>query len=128
MRPAVNVEFSVSRVGGAAQTAAIKKMTKALRLELAQYHELLDFAQFGTELDEVSQRKLARGARIIELLKQPQYTTYNFVDQSLMLFLFKENFLDPVHVKQVQQFATQFVSFTKSVYRPIYETILQTAD
>ena len=58
VRPAVNVELSVSRVGGAAQTAAIKKMTKALRLELAQYHELLDFAQFGTELDEVSQRNL----------------------------------------------------------------------
>src|SRR5581483_3578356 len=62
IRPAVNVELSVSRVGGAAQTKAIKKVTKALRLELAQYHELLDFAQFGTELDEIAQRKLARGA------------------------------------------------------------------
>ncbi len=128
VRPAVNVELSVSRVGGAAQTPAIKRMTKALRLELAQYHELLDFAQFGTELDEVSQRKLARGGRIIELLKQSQYTTYNFVDQALMLFLLKENFLDTVDVKKVHAFATQFVSFTKSVYRPIYDTILQTAD
>lgn len=128
VRPAVNVELSVSRVGGAAQTPAIKRMTKALRLELAQYHELLDFAQFGTELDEVSQRKLARGARIIELLKQPQYTTYNFVDQALMLFLLKENFLDAIDVKKVHAFATQFVSFTKSVYRPIYDAILQTGD
>lgn len=128
IRPAVNVELSVSRVGGAAQTAAIKKMTKALRLELAQYQELLDFAQFGTELDEVSQRKLARGARIIELLKQPQYTTYSFVDQSLMLFLLQGNFLDVMPVKQVHQFATQFVSYVKSVYKPIYDTIYQTAD
>jgi F-type H+-transporting ATPase subunit alpha len=128
VRPAVNVELSVSRVGGAAQTAAIKKMTKALRLELAQYHELLDFAQFGTELDEVSQRKLARGARIIELLKQPQYTTYSFVDQTLILFLLKENFLDSIPKKHVHSFATQFVSFVKSVYRPIYDAIDQTAD
>ena len=128
VRPAVNVELSVSRVGGAAQTAAIKKMTKALRLELAQYHELLDFAQFGTELDEVSQRKLARGARIIELLKQPQYTTYNFVDQSLMLFLLQSNFLDTIATKHVHQFATQFVSYTKSVYKPIYDTIYHSAD
>lgn len=128
VRPAVNVELSVSRVGGAAQTAAIKKMTKALRLELAQYHELLDFAQFGTELDEVSQRKLARGARIIELLKQPQYTTYNFVDQSLMLFLLQGNFLDAIAIKHVHQFATQFVSYVKAVYKPIYDTIYELAD
>lgn len=128
IRPAVNVELSVSRVGGAAQTPAIKKMTKALRLELAQYQELLDFAQFGTELDEVSQRKLARGARIIELLKQPQYTTYNFVDQSLMLFLLQSNFLDAIVVKHVHQFATQFVSYVKSVYKPLYDTIYESAD
>ncbi len=85
IRPAVNVELSVSRVGGAAQTNAIKKMTKALRLELAQYHELLDFAQFGTELDDISKQRLARGARAVEILKQHQYQTYNFVDQALIL-------------------------------------------
>lgn len=128
IRPAVNVELSVSRVAGAAQTSAIKRMTRALRLELAQYQELLDFAQFGTELDEVSQRKLARGARIIELLKQPQSVTYNFVDQTLMLFLLKENFLDRIAVKNVHYFATQFVSFVKSIYKPVYDTIMQTAD
>ena len=128
IRPAVNVELSVSRVGGAAQTAAIKKMTKALRLELAQYHELLDFAQFGTELDEVSQRKLARGGRIVELLKQPQYTTYNFVDQTLILFLLKENFLDPIDLKHVASFAQEFISFVRSVYKPVYDTIEQMAD
>jgi len=128
IRPAVNVELSVSRVGGAAQTAAIKKMTKAMRLELAQYHELLSFAQFGTELDEVSQRKLARGERIVELLKQPQFVTYSFAEQALMLFLLKKDFLGELPIYQVRAFATQFVSYVKSVYTDTYSTILETAD
>jgi F-type H+-transporting ATPase subunit alpha len=128
IRPAVNAELSVSRVGGAAQTAAIKKMTKALRLELAQYHELLDFSQFGSELDEVSQKKLARGALAMELLKQPQHVTYSFVDQSLMLFLLKENYLDELEVKQVHAYVTQFVSYVKSVYPDVYGAIQQTKD
>lgn len=128
IRPAVNIELSVSRVGGSAQTKAVKKMTAALRLELAQYHELLEFAQFGTELDEISQRKLARGAIAIELLKQPQYTTYSFVDQALMLFAFKENFLDNVELKYVQIFAAQMVSYIRSVYAEVYTAIFQAQD
>ncbi len=123
VRPAVNVELSVSRVGGAAQTKAIKRMTKALRLELAQYHELLSFAQFGTELDEVSQKKLQRGGLAVALLKQPQFVTYNFVEQSLMLFLLKEDFLDNVALKDVHQYATQFVSFVSSVHQDLYDEI-----
>ena len=91
IRPAVNVELSVSRVGGAAQTRAIKQMTQALRLELAQYHELVSFSQFGTELDVLSQKRLARGQLVYQLLKQKQYVTYSFVDQALMLFLFQED-------------------------------------
>jgi len=126
IRPAVNAELSVSRVGGAAQTAAIKRMTKALRLELAQYHELLDFSQFGSELDEISQKKLARGALAMELLKQPQHVTYTFVEQSLMLFLLRENFLDTLKAQQVKTFATQFVSYVRSVYPVVYETIEST--
>jgi F-type H+-transporting ATPase subunit alpha len=128
IRPAVNAELSVSRVGGAAQTKAIKKVTKALRLELAQYHELLDFAQFGTELDPVSQKRLARGAIIVELLKQPEFSDYNFVDQTLMLFLLKENFLDDLKLSIVRMFAQQFVSYTRSVYAETYEYIEQTKD
>lgn len=123
VRPAVNVELSVSRVGGAAQTKAIKRMTKALRLELAQYHELLSFAQFGTELDDISQKKLQRGALAVALLKQPQFVTYNFVDQSLMLFLLKEDFLDKLAIKDVHAYATQFVSFVSSVHKELYDTI-----
>ena len=104
-------------------------MTKALRLELAQYHELLDFAQFGTELDEVAKRRLARGERAIEILKQPQYLTYSFVDQSLILFLLRYNFLDPIKVSQVHSFVTQFVSYVKSVYQDeIYQIIFKTED
>lgn len=128
VQPAVNVELSVSRVGGAAQTKAIKRMTRALRLELAQYHELLDFTQFGTELDAVSQKKLARGAIVVELLKQTQFSGYTFVDQSLMLFLLKENFLDGVPRAKVNMYAQQFVSYVKSVYADLYETIRTTAD
>ena len=84
-----------------------------MRLELAQYHELLDFAQFGTELDDCLTKRLARGARAVEFLKQPQYVTYSFVDQALMLFLLKENFLDALEVKQVHVFVVQFVSYVK---------------
>lgn len=128
MRPAVNAELSVSRVGGAAQTRAIKKMTKALRLELAQYHELLDFAQFGTELDDSSRRRLERGALAVELLRQPQYVTYSFVDQALMLFLLKEDFLDAIGVAKAKTFVVQFVSFVKSVHNDVYARIFSSQD
>lgn len=125
VRPAVNVELSVSRVGGNAQTRAIKSVTKSLRLELAQYNELLAFSQFGSELDQVSQRRLARGKIVLELLKQPQYETYNFVDESLQLFLLRENFLDGLPLKQVRPCATQFISYVRSVYEKLYKDIEQ---
>lgn len=128
IRPAVNAELSVSRVGGAAQTKAIKRVTRAFRLELAQYHELRDFAQFGAELDEVSKSRLARGERAVELLKQKQHVTYSFVDQTLMLFLLQDNFLDALAVEQVSTFANQYISYIKSVYNDIYEKIYKTKD
>jgi len=128
IRPAVNTGLSISRVGGAAQTQAIKKVTKALRLELAQYYDLLDFAQFGTELDDLSKKRLERGALVVELLKQDEHVTYSFVDQSLMLFLLKENFLDPIGrdigVDKVRACAIQFASYVKSVYKDLYMAIL----
>jgi F-type H+-transporting ATPase subunit alpha len=128
IRPAVNAELSVSRVGGAAQTKAIKKMTKALRLELAQYHELAAFAQFGTELDEVSRRQLARGKLIVELLKQGEHETQSFVDHTLQLFLLRENLLDTISPCHVKDCALQFVSYVQSVYRLVYDTIQRTQD
>ncbi len=101
----------------------MKQMTKALRLELAQYNELLDFSQFGTELDPISQKRLAHGAIVIELLKQKQSVTYNFVDQALMLFLLKENFLNKIALKSVQTFATQFIGYVQAVYTDTYNSI-----
>ena len=128
IRPAVSVELSVSRVGGAAQTKAIKKMTKALRLELAQYHDLLSFSQFGTELDDVSQRFLKRGALAVAILKQNQFIHYSFVDEVLILFLLKENYLNVVDLKHVTQFIQQFVSYVQSVYPATYKMIEKTED
>ncbi len=128
VRPAVNVELSVSRVGGAAQTSAMKKMVRALRLELAQYHELLAFSQFGSELDAVSQDRLARGARIIELLKQSEHATISFVEQALMLFLLKYDFLDAIPVLQVYEFAHQFVGYIKLTYPELYKDIESSGD
>lgn len=128
VRPAVNIELSVSRVGGAAQTKAIKKVTKALRLELAQYHELLDFSQFGTELDPVAQKRLARGATAVELLKQPLHIGYSFVDETLMLLLLQEHILDKVELSRVGVFARQFVNYVKSVYGEVYENVERSQD
>ena len=128
IRPAVNVELSVSRVGGAAQTRAIKQMTRALRLELAQYHELAGFSQFGTELDMLSQKRLARGEIVYQLFRQKQFVTYSFVDQSLMLFLLQENFLDPLPLGDVRPFTAQFISYVQSIYAALYKEILTTGD
>ncbi|MDP3788723.1 MAG: F0F1 ATP synthase subunit alpha [Candidatus Chromulinivorax sp.] len=128
IRPAVNVELSVSRVGGAAQTKAVKKMTKSLRLDLAQYHELLSFAQFGTELDEVSQMHLKQGALAVEILKQQQFVHYSFMDEALILFLLKEGFLQKIAVKDIQLFTRQFMSYVESVYNTIYSDIKNSKD
>jgi len=128
IRPAVNIGLSVSRVGGAAQTKAIKKTARSLGLELAQYRELLDFSQFGTELDKDAQSRLNRGQRAVEILKQQQYVTYNFVQQTLMLFVLQEGFVDPVPQNGVHAFVTQFVSYVESVYPDTYQGILDTQD
>ena len=128
IRPAVNVELSVSRVGGAAQTKAVKKMTRSLRLDLAQYHELLSFAQFGTELDDVSQMHLKQGALAVEILKQKQFVHYSFVDESLILFLLKEGFLQKIALKDMQLFTRQFISYVESVYNNIHTDIKNSAD
>ena len=128
IRPAVSVETTVSRVGGAAQTAAVKKMSKSLRLELAQYNELLSFAQFGTELDEISQRHLNRGAVAVEILKQDQYVHYSFIDEAIILFMLRQNILDAIPLKEMSMFISKCTSYVKSVYPKIYEEIATTKD
>ena len=123
IRPAVNVELSVSRVGGAAQIKAIRNLTKALRLELAQYNELQSFAQFGTELDEISQKRLARGAIAIELLKQHVNQRYSSQDEILILFMYRENIFEDIALENVNKFAYQFISYLSSVYPKYYNQI-----
>ncbi len=128
MRPAVSVETSVSRVGGAAQTLAVKKMSKALRLELAQYNELLSFAQFGTELDEISQKHLNRGAVAVEILKQNQYVHYSFVDEAIILFMLRSNILDHIELQNVALFISKAISYIQSVYADLYQKIQDSKD
>lgn len=126
--PAINTELSVSRVGGAAQTRAIKRVTKALRLELAQYHDLLAFSQFGAELDESANRQLERGKRIVEILRQKKHSTLSFVSQALILFLLQESFLDSLPIDTIASFVTQFISYTESVYPDLFNEIKTSED
>jgi F-type H+/Na+-transporting ATPase subunit alpha len=126
IRPAVNIGLSVSRVGGAAQSKAIKKVAGSLKLEIAQYNELLAFAQFGSELDKASQKSLDRGKRAIEILKQAESQTFSFVDQTIFLFLLKENLLDELKLEEVKPFAIEFASYIKGTYNKEYNKILET--
>jgi F-type H+-transporting ATPase subunit alpha len=103
IRPAVNVGLSVSRVGGSAQIKAMKKVAGTLRLDLAQYRELAAFAQFGSDLDEATQRQLNRGARLVELLKQGQYSPMDVIDQSVSIFAATKGYFDSIPVSKIQQ-------------------------
>lgn len=124
IKPAVNVGLSVSRVGGPAQTKAMRSVSASLKLELAQYYELLAFAQFGSELDKSSQRAIDRGQRAVEILKQPLHETYSFVDQVLFLFLLKENYLDKLDLSEVKKFVLQFASYVQGAHSETYNNIL----
>src|SRR5450631_2986674 len=109
VRPAINVGISVSRVGGNAQTKAMKKVAGSLRLDLAAFRELEAFAQLGTELDKATQQQLDRGYRMVELLKQPQYQPMDAVDQVMSIFAGAEGYLDEVPVKEVQRWEKEFL-------------------
>ncbi len=126
VRPAVNVGLSVSRVGGAAQTKAMKKVSGMLKLELAQYEELLAFAQFGSELDKSSQKALDRGKRALEILKQNEGETYSFVDQVIFLFLLKEGYLTKLPLEYIKQYVTQCANYTQGAHNATYENIATT--
>ena len=111
VRPAVNVGLSVSRVGGAAQTKAMKQVAGRLRLDLAQYNELAAFAQFGSDLDKASQQQLARGERLVELLKQDQYKPMPFEAQVISLFAGVNGYIDDIPTAQVKAFEAGLLSF-----------------
>ncbi|MBX3424748.1 MAG: F0F1 ATP synthase subunit alpha [Pirellulales bacterium] len=111
IKPAMNVGISVSRVGGAAQIKAMKKVAGGLRLDLAAFRELEAFAQLGTELDPATQARLDRGYRMVELLKQGQYRPMNVIDQVLMIYAGTRGFLDKVAIDRVQEWEEKFLQF-----------------
>jgi F-type H+-transporting ATPase subunit alpha len=120
VRPAINVGISVSRVGGNAQTKAMKKVAGRLRLELAQYRELEAFAQFGSELDPQTQRTLARGERMVATLNQPQYQPWPMEEQVVAIFAGINGFLDDIPTPQVSRFHDELrehLRTEESVYR-----------
>jgi F-type H+-transporting ATPase subunit alpha len=114
VRPAINVGLSVSRVGSAAQTKAMKKVAGSIKLELAQYREMAAFAQFGSDLDASTQKLLARGARLTELLKQPQYQPMPVEEQVASIFAGTQGFLDSVDVKDVVRYEAAMLSYLRS--------------
>src|SRR5256884_9551388 len=114
VRPAVNVGISVSRVGGNAQTKAMKKVAGSLRLDLAAYRELEAFAQLGTELDKATQAQLDRGARLVELLKQPQYRPMPVEQEVMVIYAGTKGYLDDVPLTKIADFQNQFLAFVDS--------------
>lgn len=111
IRPAMNAGISVSRVGGAAQVKAMKKVAGGLRLDLASFRELEAFAQLGTDLDPATQQRLDRGYRMVELLKQPQYQPMNVTDQVISIYAGTTGYLDKVPVNQVADFEKRMLEF-----------------
>jgi F-type H+-transporting ATPase subunit alpha len=123
IRPAVNVGLSVSRVGSAAQIKAMKQVAGKIKLDLAQYREMAAFAQFSSDLDPSTQRLLARGARLTELLKQPQYHPLSVEDQVVSVFAGTRGYLDKIEVNQIGKFEAQLLSELKSKEPGIIEAI-----
>lgn len=125
VRPAVNIGISVSRVGGDAQTKAMKQVAGKLKLDLAQYRELAAFAQFGSDLDKATKDKLDRGARISEILKQPQYNPIPFEKQVLIFWTATNGYLDPVPVGKVHEFEKRYIHFMEMSHKKILEEIVK---
>ena len=125
VRPAVNVGISVSRVGGAAQTKAMKKVAGSLRLDLAQYRELAAFAQFGSDLDVATQRQLTRGERMVEVLKQDQYVPMNMEKQVAIIYAASEGALDDVPADGVGQWESDFMAFLDEKHAGVLHSLEQ---
>ncbi len=125
LRPAINVGISVSRVGGAAQTKAIKKIAGTLKLELAQFDELAAFSQFASDLDEATQKQLGRGKRLRELLKQPQFAPLNLAEQVAIVYAGVKGLIDDVPEDQVTQFSRELREYLKT-NKPDFITKVQT--
>ena len=124
IRPAINVGLSVSRVGGSAQIKAMKQVAGTMRLDLAQYRELAAFAQFGSDLDKSTKQKLERGARLVELLKQPQYQPMPTQEQVVSMYAATRGFMDDVPVASVQAFERDFLDFIRGAKSDILDDIV----
>lgn len=123
IRPAVNVGFSVSRVGGTAQIKAMKKVAGRIKLDLAQFRELEAFAQFGSDLDETTKKQLERGKRAVEVLKQPQYSPMATIDQVVIFYALINGFIDEIPVDKVREFESGLIEYTAMNAKTFYKDI-----
>ncbi|HOA48763.1 MAG: hypothetical protein RL702_462 [Pseudomonadota bacterium] len=128
IRPAINVGLSVSRVGGAAQTKAMKKVAGSIKLELAQYREMAAFAQFGSDLDASTQRLLNRGARLTELLKQAQFSPLSFEEQTVSIFAGTNGYLDSIPTSDVTRYEAEMLSFVREKHADVLKLIRESRD
>jgi F-type H+-transporting ATPase subunit alpha len=124
VRPAVNVGLSVSRVGGSAQIKAMRQVAGTLRLELAQYREKAAFAQFGSDLDPATQKQLARGQRLTEILKQGQYAPMPVERQIVTIFAGTHGYLDKHPIDKLKDYEAQLAAFLEKKYPEIYKDIV----
>ena len=125
VRPAVNVGISVSRVGGSAQIKAMRQVAGSLKLDLAQYRELAAFAQFGSDLDKATQNQLNRGQRLVEVLKQKQFSPLPFSKQILIIYAGTNGFLDDLAVDQVRDFETELYEYVDTSNPGLLRTIME---
>ena len=128
VRPAINPGFSVSRVGGAAQIPAMKKISGPLRIELAQYRELASFAQYGSDLSKDTLERLRHGERIVEILKQPQYEPLAVEEQVLLLYMLTNRYFSDVNVEDVQQTAHEYLDFMNDRYYEVCQELKEKQD
>lgn len=128
VRPAVDPGISVSRVGGDAQIKAMKKVSGTLRLDLASYRELEAFAQFGSDLDEATQAKLARGERTVEVLKQDLHNPLPVEKQVAILYALTEGFLDDIPVEDIKRFESELFAYLDSNHKELLEGIKNTGN
>lgn len=123
IRPAVNVGFSVSRVGGNAQIKAMKKVSGTLKLDLAQFRELEAFAQFGSDLDEATKNQLERGKRAVEVLKQPQYSPMPVEDQVVVLYALTKGYMDKILLDKIKEFEVGLIEYARMNAKNFYKEI-----
>ena len=125
VRPAVNVGISVSRVGGSAQIKAMRQVAGSMKLDLAQYRELAAFAQFGSDLDKATQNQLNRGQRLVEILKQKQFSPLPFSKQILIIYAGTNGFLDDLPVDQVRDFEAKLYEYVDTANPSILTAIME---